>query len=352
MPHGKRPMQVRLRGIHTVKRKLADGTFSIHHYHRSTRKKLEGPFGSPIFLASFAAAEKSLERDYLGQSFAQLVRKFEQSVDFLNTAGTTQREYRRKFRAIDSQWGSCPISALTDLEFRRDVLAWRDRMAVTKPREADNLVSAIARVLAFAVDRGEIKTNVLAHFSRAYHADRANKIWLPKHIDTFTKVASPELTAALTLALHTGQRQGDLLRLRWSDYDGKAISLRQSKTGVTVTIPCTTMLRNLLDGMERRADTILTTPSGIPWTSYYFRHRWAEACKAAKIIDLHFHDLRGTAITMLAEAGATVPEIAAITGHGLEHVHKILESYLSRTSKLSTTAIAKLDRHIKRPRRS
>jgi hypothetical protein len=29
-----------------------------------------------------------------------------------------------------------------------------------------------------------------------------------------------------------------------------------------------------------------------------------------RITDLHFHDLRGTAITMLAEAGCTVPEIA------------------------------------------
>lgn len=341
-------MQVRLRGIHTVKRRLADGAYSIHHYHRATRKKLEGPLGSPAFLASYAAAEKSLERDYLGQSFAQLVRKFEQSADFQNTADTTQREYRRKFRAIDPQWGSCPISALTDLEFRRDVLAWRDRMALTKPREADNLVSTIARVLAFAVDRGEIKINVLAHFSRAYHADRADKIWLPKQIAAFTKVASPELVAALTLALHTGQRQGDLLRLRWSDYDGKAVSLRQSKTGVSVTIPCTTALRKLLEGMARPAETILTTPSGIPWTSYYFRHRWAEACKAAKITDLHFHDLRGTAITMLAEAGATVPEIASITGHGLDHVGRILESYLSRTAKLSAAAIEKLDRHIRR----
>jgi integrase len=108
------------------------------------------------------------------------------------------------------------------------------------------------------------------------------------------------------------------------------------------------MLRTLLVGMERRSETILTTPSGIPWTSYYFRHRWAEASKAAKISDLHFHDLRGTAITMLAEAGCTVPEIAAITGHGLDHVGRILESYLSRTAALSTSAIEKLDRHTRR----
>jgi integrase len=100
--------------------------------------------------------------------------------------------------------------------------------------------------------------------------------------------------------------------------------------------------------MERTAETILTMPSGRPWTAYNFRHRWAAAAKAAGIKGLHFHDLRGTATTLLAEAGATVPEIAAITGHRLESVSRILENYLSRTAKLSTTAIAKLDRHFRR----
>jgi hypothetical protein len=35
----------------------------------------------------------------------------------------------------------------------------------------------------------------------------------------------------LLLALWTGQRQGDLLRLPWSAYDGEHVRLRQSKTG-------------------------------------------------------------------------------------------------------------------------
>ncbi len=38
-----------------------------------------------------------------------------------------------------------------------------------------------------------------------------------------------ELQAALLLALWTGQRQGDLLRLTWKDYDGAYIRMRQSK---------------------------------------------------------------------------------------------------------------------------
>ena len=42
-------------------------------------------------------------------------------------------------------------------------------------------------------------------------------------------VAAIEMQRALILGLHTGQRQGDLLRLPWSGYDGVRITLRQGK---------------------------------------------------------------------------------------------------------------------------
>jgi hypothetical protein len=38
------------------------------------------------------------------------------------------------------------------------------------------------------------------------------------------------------LALETGQRQGDLLALPWSAYDGQWVRLRQAKTGRRVNI--------------------------------------------------------------------------------------------------------------------
>ncbi len=60
---------------------------------------------------------------------------------------------------------------------------------------------------------------------------------------------------------------------------------------------------------------------------------------------LHFHDLRGTAVTMLSEAGCSVQEVAAITGHSLAGAQKILDSYLSRTRHMAESAIAKLEKH-------
>ncbi|WP_331254742.1 tyrosine-type recombinase/integrase [Methylobacterium currus] len=84
---------------------------------------------------------------------------------------------------------------------------------------------------------------------------------------------------------------------------------------------------------------------GTPWAKRRFHEAWSETAAAAGITALHFHDLRGTAVTMLAEAGCTVPEIATITGHSQAHAQRILDRYLARTRTLAESAIAKLDEH-------
>lgn len=48
--------------------------------------------------------------------------------------------------------------------------------------------------------------------------------------------------------------------------------------------------------------------------------------------------LRHSCVVQLARAGCTVPEIAAITGHTLSSVEKILSHYLPRDSQVARNA--------------
>jgi integrase len=52
-----------------------------------------------------------------------------------------------------------------------------------------------------------------------------------------------------------------------------------------------------------------------PHQSTAISQRWFSACKACKIEDLHFHDLRHAAITNLFKYGLGIPEVALISGH-------------------------------------
>ena len=91
------------------------------------------------------------------------------------------------------------------------------------------------------------------------------------------------------LALWTGQRQGDLLRLPWSAYDGTHIRLRQSKTGRPIMSKVGAPLKVMFDGTPKRSTIILTNMDGKPWTSDGFRESWGKACKMAGVSRVTFH---------------------------------------------------------------
>jgi len=148
------------------------------------------------------------------------------------------------------------------------------------------------------------------------------------------------------LAVWTGQRQGDLLRLPWSGYDGTYIRLRQSKGGRRVVVPVSSELKAALDAAAKtkQGPIILVNSAGLPWNSASFKVVWRRACKAAGIEGLTFHDLRGTFVTRAALAGSTEAEIAAITGHSMSDVRSILDAnYLHRDPRLAESAIQKLE---------
>ncbi|MGB5903076.1 MAG: tyrosine-type recombinase/integrase [Xanthobacteraceae bacterium] len=332
-------VRARLQGINTVRKRLADGTVRLYYYHRATGIALSGKPGSPEFLRDYGAAEKTMLDRHAG-TLNGLVRDYTQSPEFGHLRDSTQREYRRMLTKVELKFGNMPLAALEDPRVRQDFMAWRGVVAkASGDREADNRLSVVSAMLSWAKENGHVFSNHIAGFRRLHSADRSDLIWLPEHIRAFMAVAPVELQRALILALHTGQRQGDLLRLSWSNYNGSLISLRQGKTGRKVEIPCTKALRKMLDGLDRNAAVVLATKTKRPWTPRYFKAQWEAASKKAGIADLHFHDLRGTAVTMLAEAGCTTPQIAAITGHSLKTVTTILDKYLARTRVLAGEAV-------------
>ena len=221
-------------------------------------------------------------------------------------------------------------------------------MGKSSLRQADAVLGVLRIILEWGRDRGFIGLNHATRPKKLYRSDRSDKVWLPEHLDAFRAVAAPEMRLALELALWTGQRQGDLLKLGWSSYDGERLTLRQGKRHRKVDMPVAAPLKALLDATKRTALTILTDSRGKPWRVVpkptHFQHQWRKATLAAGLDGLHFHDLRGTACTLLAEAGATPSEIAAMLGWTVTTVNQMLDTYQSMTASLSDSAVAKLER--------
>ena len=339
-------MRVVLKGIHKVKKRLTSGESRIHFYAWRGGPAIHAKPGTPEFVQAYNDAHASLRRPTAG-TMMTVIADYKASPDFTKLAPSSRRMYLMYVGLIEEAFGDLPLAALADRRVRGEFKAWRDTFAAT-PRKADYAWTTLARLMSFAKDRGTIATNPCEKGGRLYAADRTDKFWGEAEIATLLAVASPGIRLALVLALWTGQRQGDLLRLPWSAYDGSHIRLRQSKTGRRIVMPAGLPLKALLDAAERRGPVMLVNSYGRPWTSDGFRTSWSKLCSRAGVSGLTFHDLRGSAVVRLALAEATVPQIATFTGHSLKDVEAILDAhYLGRDVQLAEAAVLKLEQRTK-----
>ena len=343
-------MRINAKGLHWTPVTLADGTKKIYWYAWRGGPRLVGEYRSPEFIVSYNAAVATKVVVPEGRLLS-LMQAFQQSQDFLSLRERTRADYIKQIAKIEQKFGDAPLKALSDPRTRGVFLDWRDELALRSQRQADYVWQVLARVLSWAKDRGKITINPCERGGRVYHGTRVDFVWSVDDEAAFLEHAPAHLHLPLLLALWTGQRQGDLLRLPWSGYDGSTIRLIQSKSKrrdavrpVRVLIPVGAPLKAALDAAPRRSPIILTSKAGRPWTSGGFRASWRIGCDAAGIIGITFNDLRGTAVTRLALVGCSEPEIATITGHSLRDVCSILDAhYLHRDIELARSAITKLE---------
>ena len=141
--------------------------------------------------------------------------------------------------------------------------------------------------------------------------------WTEAEIEQFEGYYAPGTKArlALTLLLYTGQRRGDVIRMGRQHIRDGAMHVRQQKTGIELVVPVHAKLAAII--AETSADhlTLLTTQTGKPFSAAGFGNWFRDRCDEAGLSHCSAHGLRKAAARRLAEAGCTMHEIAAITGH-------------------------------------
>jgi hypothetical protein len=77
-----------------------------------------------------------------------------------------------------------------------------------------------------------------------------------------------------------------------------------------------------------------------------FRQGWDKDRVRAELEERHRQrrDLRRTGIVRLAEAGATTPQIAAISGHSIDRCQRIIDVYLPRRTEVAIGGIEAWER--------
>lgn len=333
-------MRADLKGIHRVKRRLADGTVREHVYAWRGGPKMMSAPGTEDFLLEFARHKQAAAADGKMRTIEDLIDHFTGPVDpvtgrphattinpdFDRLAPKTQKDYLYAFRAIRAQWPRLPVRLIAARGMKKDIREWH-RSFADNPRKADKLLTALSSMLSYAARDELIERNPCAGIRKLYRGSRRNAVWTADDIAFFRARAPEHMVWAFEFGLLTGQRQGDVLALKWSDYDGTYLRFRQRKTGQRVRLLVHADLRAVIDRLPRRAVTMLTNTRGCPWTSTGFQTSWRQVLSRIGIAGLTYHDLRGTFITARRREGATAEQIASISGHSLHEVNAVLERH-------------------------
>jgi integrase len=281
-------------------------------YHRLTGERLPNDETARIQRAiEINDGIGTTDRHVKPGSVAAVANQYRVAPEYRDLADRTRKTYSGYLDIITDLWGAQPITSIQ----RRHVLGLRDKYPDT-PAKSNYLVTVLRVLLDFAVDR-DIRRDNPAKGVKKLKTGTGYEAWLQWAIERFLHHAGDTIHLALLLALYTGQREGDVLAMRWSDYDGERIEVIQSKTGTRLRIRVHATLRQVLDAHPRRSPIILTTSTGRPYKGSNFRHHWRKALKTAGLdtLALTFHGLRYTAASHLFEIGCTPKEVAAITGH-------------------------------------
>jgi integrase len=251
--------------------------------------------------------------EFIPGSLGWAIEKFLSSPLFSEKAENTKRGYRRILDQLRQSYGA---GLLRDLE-PRHVRRIRNEIAATSTTAADIAMSLISALWEFATEQLglELDADPTHGVKRVHKVAHEHEPWPQELIDRFLREARPSLRWAVKLALYTGQRRSDLVKMKWSQFDGEYIEVRQQKTGALLSIPCHGQLRTELESVPRIADTILVGERGAPLTGDSLSVMVRKTLREMGVNGYAIHGLRKNAAVALADAGCDAFEIAAITGH-------------------------------------
>lgn len=352
-------------GVNTTIKRNRDGSVrSVYYYHRATGIRLSGTPGTQEYAKSLKAAERAGRAPALPKSrkrtgiWTEIVDAYQKSLKYRRLVRSTQVSYDRICFDILEQFDWMTRKDVEDRSVRADILKLRDDIAQRGHYNmADKYVKVVRLLLGFAYDRAMIGYNHaigIEHLSPS--RPRAHITFKPEVRAKILADAQSDLANAFQLGLYTAARLGDLCRLEWAmiDDDGWLVfkpSKTAHSTAVEVHLPIFALepLDSLVQRLPREGKRILNYHGAMgvrPWTRANLSLRWAQfRDEALGAPDLHWHDLRGTAVSEMLKAGCTDAEVASITGHTIGAGSQI-GTYADRGRELALSAFTKWNRSL------
>lgn len=291
----------------------------VYYYYQRTRQapriRLPDDPNSEAFATAYFQARKGRTADPSKTTIEALALSYYASSKWDRISARSKSDYRKHIDYLRHKAGS------------RDA-AWFNRPRVIemveankhRPRFANYVKQVLSILMEHAIDLGWRRDNP-AKGVRNLPTGEGWEPWPKGAIEAFRAVASPRALLVFEMALGTGQRISDVLKMRWSDIDGEGIMVvqgkatRAGKAPQPMWVPFSPRLLVFMEGIERKGLTIIAGDDTRPLSYRAAAHTVEQAREASGTKAYKIHGLRANRASELYEAGASDAEVQAITGH-------------------------------------
>ena len=216
-------------------------------------------------------------------------------------------------------FGETPLDRIAPARVRR----WFDDFSRTAPGNANHALGLLRRIMNYAIARGHVDANP-ARGIRDNPRPRLTRFLSREEIARLHAVLDEEAGRGerfrpqadiIRLLLLTGCRKGEIVGLRWSEVQGGALMLADSKTGPK-RVPLNTPARRVLERQPREGSPfVFPSPRDPSRPRGHGIALWYRVRREAGIEDVRLHDLRHTVASHAAIAGVPIPVVARLLGH-------------------------------------
>jgi integrase len=291
------------------------------------------PMSSPSFWPAYGTLKGNRDKKAAIYTVNSACDAYENGSDFAKKADSTKKLYGYALRIIRDALGAFPIDAVK----RHHIQKVLDH-GLPSPSMHDSFLAVLGVVYKQARRDGKTELFPAKDFDK--REGGTHEPWPEAVLEAGLQSAHDRTRLAVHLLFFTGQRIGDVCRMRWSDVRDGSIKVIQQKTGKELWIPMLAELRGELDRTPKRGLTILTNQDGNSMGPQVIR-RELKAHGAAHGLEVVPHGLRKNAVISLLEAGCSVYEVMAITGQSQNIVAQYAEGRNQR--KLAGGAVLKLE---------
>lgn len=280
--------------------------------------------GTPEFWDHYNRLLKGRDPLPTTRTFKSLILSYFESDAFKKLKPRTKRDYRKYIGHIRTIWGN-----KDPMKIETQHIYQLHRANAEHWRQANYLVQVMVVLMNHAR---------LIGFLKKEHGNPARGIplfkqesegWLPWPDDVraeFESIAGPRARLVYELCLGTGQRIGDVVKMRWNHIKGDAWDMTQGKGDKPLWIPFTDRLKAYLATVEKKGLTVITDDKGRP-VRYEVVAKDMRKVKAEMrhpdAMTYVTHGLRKNATIELYQSGCDDELVKAVTGHsGVEMLKK------------------------------